>query len=452
MKNKIALAIGGLDPSGGAGITGDVVTFAVLGVHGVAVATALTYQNTGGALGFWAVTDRDVRAQMEAVVSDVDVAAVKIGMVASDGVARALEPYLSNFRARGNPVVFDPVIKAGAGQPLYEGVPEKTFADVIIPRATLVTPNAEELAYLIGDDSARSLGDLRTQVRVFHSRFGLPVAATGGHLGDAGDAVVDLLFTGSEMREHRRGRVEGEIHGTGCLFAGAVTAYLALGLDLVNAFERAEEYVTAALTSAFAAGRGSRLPDRTAAIFADAERWRVYNNVLRAVDVFVAASNTYKLIPEVGANVVYALPGARTTDEVCAVPGRIIRVTGRPHACQGPAFGGSSHMARGVLAVMKHDPSVRAVMNLRFGEDVLAACAELNYAVASFDRRGEPGETADVEGQTMQWGIERAIAAAEGVPDVIYDRGASGKEPMVRLFGRDAMEVVRRAVAISRRI
>ena len=452
MKNKIALTIGGLDPSGGAGVTGDVVTFAVIGVHGVTVATALTYQNTSGVLGFWAVTDRDVKAQMDAVVNDFDVAAVKLGMVASAGIAHALESYLADFRERGVPVVFDPIIKAGAGQPLFEGVAEKTFADVILPYVTLATPNAVELAYLIGDEPARNLGDLRTQVRIFHSRFGLPALATGGHVDGASDAVVDVLFTGSEMREYRRGRVQGEIHGTGCLAAAAVTAYLVVGLDLVNAFERAEEYVTAAVTAAFAAGRGSRLPDRTAAIFGDAERWRVYNNVLRAVDVFITASNTYKLIPEVGTNIAYALPGARTTDEVCAVPGRIVRVAGDLQTCRDPAFGASSHMGRGLMAVMKHDPAVRAVMNVRYGDDVIAACAELNYRVGSFDRGSEPAEKADVDGQTMQWGIDQAIAAGEGVPDVIYDRGAYGKEAMVRLLGRDAMEVVRRAVAISRRV
>jgi hydroxymethylpyrimidine/phosphomethylpyrimidine kinase len=101
---------------------------------------------------------------------------------------------------------------------------------------------------------------------------------------------------------------------------------------------------------------------------------------------------------------------------------------------------------------MKHEPAVRAVMNVRFGEDVLAACAELNYRVASFDRGAEPPEKVGEDDQTMPWGFAQAIAAAEGVPDVIYDRGALGKEAMVRLFGRDAMEVVRRAVAVSRRI
>jgi hydroxymethylpyrimidine kinase/phosphomethylpyrimidine kinase len=451
MKSRVALTVGGLDPSGGAGVTADVVTFSVIGVHGVAVATALTYQNTRGVSGFWAVGERDLRAQLDAVLEDVDVAAAKLGMLASDRVARELGSYLARFKGDGVPVVFDPVIKTGAGQPLYEGVPEKVFADVILPQVSLVTPNSAELAYLVDDDPAQSLGELRTQVRVFHGRYGLPVLATGGHVGGKAD-VVDLLFTGADMREYRRPRVEGNIHGTGCLVAAAVTAYLASGMDLLDAFERAEEYVTAAVDGAFAPGRGNLIPGRTAAVFGDAERWRAYNNLLRAVSVFEASGSTYKLIPEVGTNIAYALPAARTMEEVCAVSGRISRVGGRVRACGVPTFGTSSHMARAVLAAMKHDASVRAAMNVRFGEDVLTACSELNYRGAGFDRAREPAETAGTEGETVQWGVDQAVSGVGFVPDIIFDKGAVGKEPMVRIFGRDAMEVVRRAVAISRRL
>jgi hydroxymethylpyrimidine kinase/phosphomethylpyrimidine kinase len=451
MKAKVALTIGGVDPSGGAGITADVVTFSVIGVHGATVATALTYQNTSGVSGFWAVSERDLRAQLEAILEDVDVGAVKLGMLASDRLAHELAPYLAGFKREGIPVVFDPVINAGAGQPLYEGVPEKTFADLILPQVSLATPNSVELAYLVDDEPAQNQGDLRTQVRVFHGRYGLPVLATGGHVGGKAD-VVDVLFTGVEMREYRRARVEEAIHGTGCLVAAAVTAYLALGADVLEAFERAEDYVNAAVKGAATVGKGALVPGRTAAVFGDAERWRVYNNLLRAVNVFEAASGTYKLIPEVGANIVYALPDGRTVDEVCGISGRITRVGAVVRSCGTPAFGVSGHMARAVLAAMRHDASTRAAMNVRFGDDVLAACSELNYRGAGFDRAREPAEIARDEGRTVQWGVDEAVAGVGMVPEIIFDRGALGKEPMVRIFGRDAMEVVRKAVAISRRL
>jgi hydroxymethylpyrimidine/phosphomethylpyrimidine kinase len=109
-------------------------------------------------------------------------------------------------------------------------------------------------------------------------------------------------------------------------------------------------------------------------------------------------------------------------------------------------------MARAVLAAMKHDASARAGINVRFGDDVLAACSELKYRGAGFDRAREPAEFAGDEGRTVQWGVDEAVAGVGIVPEIIFDRGAVGKEPMVRIFGRDAMEVVRRAVAISRRL
>jgi len=449
MTTKVALTIGGHDPSSGAGAGADLVTFAALDVHGVAVITAITYQSTAGVGGFWTVGAREVRNQLDALLADVPVRAVKVGMLAADGVARAVAPYLARFKDAGVPVVFDPVYRAGAGQPLFEGVHHKVFAEAIIPHTSVVTPNAAELAAFIDDEPAANVGALRTQVRVFYSRFHTAVLATGGHIGAEGD-VTDVLFTGAEMREFRRRRVAGEVHGTGCLLAAALAAFLAGGGDLTAAAERAEDYVTAALGGAWSIGRGALIPDRTAAAFGDAERWRVYNNVWRAVKVFEAGANTYKLIPEVGTNIGYALPGARGPEEVCAVPGRIIRVASQARAFGPPLFGASGHVARTVLAVMKHAPELRAAMNVRYGEDVIAAARALNYRVATFDRAGEPAP-AD-EGATIAWGIDQAVAALGAVPDVIYDCGAVGKEAMVRLLGPDAMEVVRRAMAISRRL
>ena len=451
MTAKFALTIGGLDPSGGAGITADAVTFAALGVHGAAVATALTYQNTKGVEGFWSASPRELAAQLDALARDVAPAAVKIGMLASEALARALTPYLGRWREAAVPVVFDPVFRSGGGQPLFEGTPDRTTLTSLLSGVTLVTPNTLELAYLLGEEAAANLGAVRTQVRMYHSRYNTPALVTGGHVATPGE-VVDVFFTGAEMREYRRPRQERPLHGTGCLVAAAVTAYLAAGADLSAAVERAEEYVTAAVGGAFAAGEGALLPDRTAATFHDAERWRVYSNVVRAVKVFETAANSYKLVPEVGTNIAYALPDARTTQEVCAVPGRLVCVEGAVRAVGVPAFGASGHNGRALLAAMRADPGVRATMNVRAGDDVLAACRELGYRLASFDRAEEREGDAAAEGKTLEWGVERAVAAAGGVPDVIHDRGAVGKEPMVRLFGTDAFDVVRRAVAISRRL
>lgn len=451
MAVKVVLAIGGHDPSGGAGVGADMATFGAVGVRGVAVVTALTFQNTQGVAGFWTAGAREVKNQLDALLADVEVNAVKVGMLASEGVARAVTPYLETSKRAGVPIVFDPVYSAGAGQPLFEGVPFKVFSENIIPNATVVTPNVMELASLVDEEPAANAGGLRTQVRVFFSKFRTAVFATGGHLAAEGD-VIDILFTGGEMREFRRRRFPAEIHGTGCLLAAALASYLAEGAELAAAAEKAEEYVSAAIAGAVAVGKGALIPDRAAAAFKDADRWRVYNNVLRAVKIFETGANTYKLIPEVGTNIGYALKGATEPDDICAVPGRVARVGTQARAFAQPAFGASGHIARTILAVLKHDPNVRAAMNVRYGEDVIAAARALGYRLASFDRAGEPVTAAKEEGATIAWGVDQAVAAIGAVPDIIYDRGGFGKEPMVRILGPDALEVVRRAMAISRRL
>jgi hydroxymethylpyrimidine kinase/phosphomethylpyrimidine kinase len=451
MKAGVALTISGVDPSGGAGITADAVTFSAVGVHGVAVATALTFQNTKGVAGYAAADVRDVQLQLDTLLDDVEVDAVKVGMLANDQLARALSPYLQRFKENEVPVVFDPVFRASGGEPLFKGVAKSAFTDFVLPFASLVTPNAAELAELVDEEPAKTVGELRTQVRIFHSRYGAPVLATGGHIKD-GDEVVDIYFSAADMREFRRLRQHGEMHGTGCLVAAAVTAFLASHLNVVHAVERATDYVSASVAGAFAVGGGAAIPDRTAAVYYDAERWRVYSNLVRAVKVFEAATGSYKLIPEVGSNVGFALPNAAKVEDVCAVPGRLVRLGDRIKAVATPEFGASGHVARAILAAMARNHEIRAAINIRYGEDVIGACRELGMRVVQVSRADEPAESARAEGASVSWGVGRAIEEAGGVPDVIYDAGGPGKEPMVRVFGRDAVDVVRRVVAVSRRL
>ncbi|MDD1709256.1 MAG: phosphomethylpyrimidine kinase [Methanoregulaceae archaeon] len=141
------------------------------------------------------------------------------------------------------------------------------------------------------------------------------------------------------------------------------------------------------------------------------------------------------LIPEVGSNIAYALPGARDKDEVAAVQGRIVNLSGQVHPV-GPAdFGASDHVARIVLTAMKFDPMIRCAANIRYSPEVIGIIEDLLLETCSFDRANEPPGT-----RTMDWGV--AFCCRSGVPDVIFDRGAVGKEPMVRILAQDPAEVV----------
>jgi len=138
-----------------------------------------------------------------------------------------------------------------------------------------------------------------------------------------------------------------------------------------------------------------------------------------------------------------AIEGAEEVGDVAAVPGRIVRIWDRVKASDHPWFGASSHVAKAVLTLMKHYPGMRAAMNIRYDEQFIEAAKDLGWVVSFYDRREEPEEVKRIEGATIPWGIEAAIKRAGGkAPDLIYHRGDWGKEPMMLIFGRDAVEVV----------
>jgi len=151
------------------------------------------------------------------------------------------------------------------------------------------------------------------------------------------------------------------------------------------------------------------------------------------------------LIPEVGSNIAYALTGARDKDEVAAVQGRIVRLSGQPHPVGTVDFGASDHVARIVLTAMKFDPDIRCAANIRFTPEIIEIIEDLLLETCSFDRGNEPPGT-----RTMDWGV--AFCCRSGVPDVIFDRGAVGKEPMVRILGQDPAEVAAIIGRISNRL
>ena len=158
------------------------------------------------------------------------------------------------------------------------------------------------------------------------------------------------------------------------------------------------------------------------------------------------------LIPEVGSNLVYALRGARDPSEVAGIEGRIVRVGDGIRRVGDITFGASRHMASVVLEVMRFEPSMRAAMNIRYGEDVLGASRRLSLKVASFSRRDEPQEVREREGASLPWGVKRALEASTTIPDLIYDEGGWSKEAMVRVLGRDPQEVAQKVLALSKEI
>jgi hydroxymethylpyrimidine/phosphomethylpyrimidine kinase len=244
------LTVAGSDSGGGAGIQADLKTMLALGAHGMSVITAVTAQNSIGVQGTWELPPAAVRGQLESVLSDIGVQAVKTGMLGSAAIVSAVSDALVGVAA---PLVVDPVAAARRGEPL---LPADAIADVkyrLFPLATLVTPNLHEAGLLTGVRADDERGMVRAAEAV-HRLGARWVLVKGGHL--PGDPV-DVLFDGETVRRFAAARLPARhTHGTGCTLASAIACFLAGGAPVPEAVAKAKEYVTGAIRWGFPLGGG----------------------------------------------------------------------------------------------------------------------------------------------------------------------------------------------------
>jgi hydroxymethylpyrimidine/phosphomethylpyrimidine kinase len=243
----VALTIAGSDPSGGAGIQADLKTFTAFGVYGTSVITALTAQNTRGVKGVEVVSAAFVKAQLSAVMTDVRINAIKTGMLANADLIVAIQRALMS--APQLPLVLDPVMVATSGQSLLAADAVDALRRLLIPRATLVTPNIPEAARLLDVPAATTVEQMFTQAFALQKLGCKSVLLKGGH--GQGDTATDILLIGDTVTRIDKPRIEtANTHGTGCTLSAAIAALLASGVPLAEACNRAKDYVWQALDSA----------------------------------------------------------------------------------------------------------------------------------------------------------------------------------------------------------
>ncbi|MEA2249235.1 MAG: hydroxymethylpyrimidine/phosphomethylpyrimidine kinase [Solirubrobacteraceae bacterium] len=235
----VCLSIAGSDSGGGAGIQADLKAFARARVHGTTAITAITAQNTVAVTDVEAVSPAMIVAQVRAVVDDIGVDAVKIGMLGSVATAEAVGEALGLLPA-GTPVVVDPVMVAESGARLLEPDAQRALVDLVIARATVVTPNLPEARVLAGDEGL----DVEGLARAVHALGPRAVVVTGGHR----ERAVDVLFDGREIVEIAGERyADGAAHGSGCTHSATLAARLAIGEDIVTAAREAKRVAAEAV-------------------------------------------------------------------------------------------------------------------------------------------------------------------------------------------------------------
>lgn len=238
------LSIAGSDSSGGAGIQADLKTLSALGCYGMTAITALTAQNTCGVRSIHGVPTQVLRDQIDAVLQDAEVDAVKIGMLYCAEIANTVAQAIDRYALKN--VVLDPVMIASSGATLMDQNAVSVLVRELFPRVTVVTPNLDEAARLVGR-SVTSTSDMEQAARALQTQGARAVVLKGGHL--AGNDVIDLLLTADgEALWMSAPRIHStNTHGTGCTLSSAIAAYLALGMSLPDAVQQARDYVRAAL-------------------------------------------------------------------------------------------------------------------------------------------------------------------------------------------------------------
>jgi hydroxymethylpyrimidine/phosphomethylpyrimidine kinase len=247
----IVLTIAGFDPSAGAGVAADLKTFSAHNCYGIAAVTALTVQSTSGVKSVHDTPAAELRAQLDTLLEDIRISAIKIGMLGHRGNAVVIGEFLD--RAGVASVVLDPVMKSTSGETdLIDAGGIKYIAEELIKRATVVTPNIAEAEILSGI-SIKDYTSMEAAARKIVERGARAVVVKGGHM----DKAIDVLFDGSEILTLGGDHIKSEnTHGSGCTFASAIAAQLACGRPLREAVLLAKTYVTKAIEKGFSIGKG----------------------------------------------------------------------------------------------------------------------------------------------------------------------------------------------------
>ncbi|MDD3041611.1 MAG: bifunctional hydroxymethylpyrimidine kinase/phosphomethylpyrimidine kinase [Methanosarcinaceae archaeon] len=439
IEKPIIMTIAGSDSGGGAGIGADLKTFAAFGAHGTCAITSVTAQNSTGVKASFNMSPAAVASQIEAICTDMDVRWAKTGMLAGPEIVREVAKQVRKYELS---LVIDPVMAAEAGGELLRKEGLQGLREELLPLCKVTTPNAAEAGILAGlpvktredaKKAARKIADLGVEA----------VIVTGGHL-DASDLLYEAApdrFTviSGEF-------VEGGTHGTGCTYSSALTACLARGLSFKEAAGEAKRFVVEAIRHSMPVGRGVSPVNPLGAALERESRYKVLKDTRKALDFLEASPMFAELIPEGGSNIGMAISGAGAYEDVAAVEGRIVRYRGRARSVGCVEFGASRYVAGIILTALRYDPCIRAAVNIKFSEEVISACTGLDLSVFSFDRADEP------EAGSMDWGIPEAIKVYGRVPDIIYDRGGLGKEPLVRVLGPSAMEVAKTVLRLAERV
>jgi len=423
------LSIGGSDPSSGAGIQSDIKTFSNHNVYGFTAVTAITSQNTRKVTSIEPVSTKSLRAQLDSILSDFHIDAIKIGMVYNYQIIKVIHSKLRKIKV---PIVVDPIIKSTTGKILLKKSAINDYKKMIIPLAYVITPNKYEAKILSGISNTKKSAK---KIQAMGAKCVIITGATSSN-----SHISDFI-----LEENREYVISGKKipitnHGSGCTFSASITAMLGKGERNIRiTVKHAKDHVYWSIKNSKKIGKGINI---------------IHNNIsnemrelLDSINDFKQIKNIYKMIPECQTNFVFAKKNPKNTMDVLGVSGRLVKSSKEVVTAGEIVYGGSQHVGTAVIQVNKKFPEIRSGLNIKYDPKIISKAKKSKFTVLSYDRSEEPKKSKQKENSSISWGISNSLNAKS--PDVIYHKGDIGKEPMILIFGKNPDEIIRKVSKLT---
>ena len=428
------LSIGGSDPSSGAGIQSDIKDFSEFNANCLTVITAITSQNTTRFRTVEPVSEKIVKEQLDAVITDFKIHGIKIGMVYNSEIIKSIYNKLKNLKI---PIVIDPVIKSTTGGMLINKSDIEDFRKFIIPLATVITPNKFEAEKL----SKFKIGIKNNPEKVakaIQNMGAKNVVITGIESED--NQILDFVQEKNKNYFIVGNKISRINHGSGCNYSAAMIFALANKNNIKKSAQFAKKITYRSILNSKKTGKGI-------AVTSIQNKDEVNKELSQAINKFVEIKNIHKNIPECQTNFVYAKNQPKSTKDVLGVEGRIVKVGNHVEVAGDLKYGGSKHVATAVIVVNSKFSNINSAINLKYQKSMIRKIKKLKLKVLEYNRDKEPIKIKS-HGSTMKWGIKEAIKNSTKAPDVIFHRGDMGKEAMIIIFAENPKYIIKKIMKI----
>ena len=424
------LSIGGSDPSSGAGIQSDIKAFSEFNANSLTVITAITSQNTSSFGIVEPVSEKILKEQLESVMTDFRIDGIKIGMVHNSKIIKSIYNELKDLKI---PIVIDPVIKSTTGGMLINKSDIEDFRKILIPLATIITPNEFE---------AEKLSKLKMGIKNNPEKIAMTIQNMGAKnvvitgIESNDNQILDFVQEKNKNYSIIGNKISKINHGSGCNYSAALTFALANKNNIKKSVQFAKKITYKSILNSKKIGKGI-------AITSIQNKDKINTELSRAINKFVEIKNIYKNIPECQTNFVYSKNQPKTTKEVLGIEGRIVKVGNHIEVAGDLSYGGSKHVATAVIAVNSKFSYINSAINLKYQKSMITKIKKTKLKVLEYDRDKEPVKIKS-HGSTMKWGIKEAIKNSTKAPDVIFHKGDWGKEPMIIIFAENPENIIKK--------